>query len=42
MNMAFLLLVAVLLWVGVFGFVWMLDRKAATLERRIAQRERQS
>lgn len=41
MNMAFLLLVAVILWLGVFGFVWMLDRKAVALERRLAQRERQ-
>ena len=34
-------MVAVILWVGVFGFVFMLDRKTAALERRVAQRERQ-
>jgi CcmD family protein len=37
MNMAFLLLVAIVLWAGVFAFVWMLDKKAAALERKVAQ-----
>jgi CcmD family protein len=41
MNMAFLLLVAAILWLGVFGFVWMLDRKTVALEQRIAQKERE-
>ncbi|WP_395089246.1 CcmD family protein [Armatimonas sp.] len=39
MNMAFLLLVAVVIWVGVFAFVWMLDKKASSLEKRMARLE---
>lgn len=40
MNMGFLLLVAVVIWLGVFTFVWMLDKKASALEKRAAQLER--
>ena len=39
--MVFLLLVAVVIWLGVFAFVWMLDKKANALEKRMAQLARQ-
>jgi CcmD family protein len=37
MSMAFLLLVAVVVWLGVFTYIWMLDKKATSLEKRVAQ-----
>lgn len=40
MNMAFLLLVAVVIWAGIFAFVWILDKKATALEKRVAQLSR--
>jgi CcmD family protein len=39
MSMAFLLLVAVVIWLGVFAFVWMLDKKATALEQRALRLE---
>ena len=39
MNMVFLLLVAVVIWLGIFAFVWTLDKKATALEQRTARLE---
>lgn len=35
MTMLSMLIVALVVWAGVFGFTWLLDRKVAALEKRI-------
>ena len=36
-----LAIVAILIWAGVFAFVYMVDKKIAAIERRIEDRERE-
>ncbi len=36
-----LAIVAILIWAGVFAFVYMVDKKIAVIERRLEDRERE-
>lgn len=41
MELLPLAIVAILIWAGVFAFVYMVDKKIAAIERRIENRERE-
>ena len=41
MELLPLAIVAILIWAGVFAFVYMVDKKIAVIERRLENRERE-